>query len=259
MILDDIISRKKITLKEIDYKLDIFNIAEKLKTDNISSFYEAIKKDGLSIIGEIKKASPSRGIIKENFNPVEIAKQYENTVDAVSVLTEEHFFKGSNEYLENVHENIKLPIIRKDFIISPLQIFEAREIGASAVLLIVAILKDSTIISEFIKLAKSIGLDCLVETHNEKEIETALEANAEIIGINNRNLYDFSEDINTTLKLSKMIPDNILKVSESSIHTSDDIKIIKQAGVDAVLVGESFMKADDIAKKAKEFKEAYEI
>jgi len=258
MILDDIAERKKITLEKSDYRFELSKIFECVKNDYVPSFYDALAKKGLSIIGEVKKASPSRGVIKEDFNPVEIAKEYEKAVDAISVLTEEHFFMGSPNYLKNIHNEVSIPVLRKDFIISPLQIFEARELGASAVLLIVALLKDKRVLREFIDIAHGINIDALVEVHNENELEIALCAGARIVGINNRNLLDFSEDINTTVRLSKMVPDEVLAVSESSIHTSDDIKIIRETGVCAVLVGESFMRCDDIVKKAEVFKKAYE-
>jgi len=258
MILDDIVARKKITLEESGYCFDALQTAESIKNDTVSDFYEALAKDGLSIIGEVKKASPSRGVIKEDFNPVEIAKQYANAVDAVSVLTEEHFFMGSPDYLTEIHKEISLPLLRKDFIISPLQIFEARELGASAVLLIAAILGEKRVLKEFLNIVHGLKMNALVETHNEKEIELALSAGAKIIGINNRNLYDFSEDINTTVRLSEIIPDGVLTVSESSIHTPEDIKVISGAGISAVLVGESFMRCDDIVKKAEVFRKAYE-
>lgn len=258
MILDDIIAKKKLTLQKKGYCFDIMNVAEIIKNDYIPSFYDAIAKGGLSIIGEVKKASPSRGVIKEDFDPVEIGKQYEMAVDAVSVLTEEHFFMGKSEYLKKLHSEIKLPLLRKDFIISPMQVFEARELGASAVLLIAAVLSEKRVLKEFIDLAHGIGIDALVETHNESELVAALEAGAKIVGINNRNLYDFSEDINTTLKLAEIVPENVLVISESSIHCEDDIKIVKQAGADGILVGESFMKCGDIVKQAEAFRKAYE-
>lgn len=257
MILDEIVARKKITLEENKYMFDILNLAEVIKKDKTASFKEAMKKDGLSIIGEVKKASPSRGVIKEDFNPIETAKQYAKCVDAISVLTEEHYFQGSSEYLKNIHKEVKLPLLRKDFIISPMQILEARELGASAVLLIAAVLKEKRVLAEFIAFAKGLRLDCLVETHNEEEVNLSLEAGAEIIGVNNRNLYDFTEDINTTLKLADLIPKDKVIISESSIHTTDDIKIVKQAGVDGILVGESFMRSENIIKKAEEFRDAY--
>lgn len=256
MILDDIVAKKKISLLNSEYSFDIKRIYENMESNPVPDFYKALAKEGLSIIGEVKKASPSRGVIKEDFNPVEIAKQYENAVDAVSILTEEHFFMGSPDYLEKIHKKVSLPLLRKDFIISPLQIFEARELGASAVLLIVAILKDKRVLKEFIDIVYGLEMNALVEVHNEEELELAVSAGAKIIGINNRNLYDFSEDINTTVRLSKLIPNNILKVSESGIHTPDDIKAIKDTGVNAVLVGESFMRCGDIVKKAEVFRNA---
>lgn len=258
MILNKIIARKKITLEESRYMFDVLSLAKIIKTDRIAGFYEAMKKNGLSIIGEVKKASPSKGVIKEDFNPVEMAKQYEQCVDAISVLTEEHFFQGSPKYLSDIHKAVKLPLLRKDFIISPFQISQARELGASAVLLIAAVLKEKRVLAEFIAFAKGMGLECLVEAHNEKEIELSLEAGARIIGVNNRNLKDFSEDINTTLRLSSLVPKDKVLISESAIRSAEDIKIVKQAGVSGILVGESFMRSGDIIAKAKEFREAYE-
>ncbi|MCD7855878.1 MAG: indole-3-glycerol phosphate synthase TrpC [Clostridiales bacterium] len=258
MILDDICERKALTLSESRYIFDVRNLYEKMNTDKTASFKAALQKEGLSIIGEVKKASPSRGVIKEDFKPVEVAKAYGKSVDAVSVLTEEHFFQGSPEYLKAIHKEIDLPLLRKDFVISPMQIFEARELGASAVLLIAAVLKDVRVLKEYIEFAKGVGLDALVETHNEEELEQALSAGAEIVGINNRNLKDFSEDIYTTVRLCEKVPKDKVVVSESSIHTAEDIAIVASAGVSAVLVGESFMRSGDIIKKAGEFREAYE-
>ncbi len=257
MILDDIVSKKKLTLWESNYNFDVKRISDCVKNNSVPDFYKALSKDGLSIIGEVKKASPSRGVIKEDFNPIEIAKQYENAVDAISVLTEENFFMGSPKYLEQISKEVSIPLLRKDFIISPLQVFEARELGASAVLLIVAVLKDKRVIKEYLNIVHGLGMYALVETHNEEELEIAINSGAKIIGINNRNLYDFSEDINTTVKLSKLVPNDVIIVSESSIHTPDDIKAIRGTGVNAVLVGESFMRCDDIIQKAEVFKNAY--
>lgn len=256
MILDDIVAKKKVTLQKSDYKFDIKRLYNAMELP-VASFYDAIAKEGLSIIGEVKKASPSRGLIKADFDPVDIAKQYENVVDAISVLTEEHFFKGSPKYLKDIHGTVSTPLLRKDFVISPMQIFEARELGASSVLLIAAVLNDVRVLKEYIGYARGVGLEPLVETHNEPEIDIALEAGAKIIGINNRNLWDFTEDIYTTVRLRERIPADRLVVSESSIHTADDIKILSQAKVSGILVGESFMKSDNIANKAKEFRTAY--
>lgn len=255
MILDKIVEKKLETISKINFlTIDKYiELIEELPAPK--SFYDAIKKEGLSIIGEIKKASPSRGVIKEEFNPLNIAMEYENSVDAISVLTEEDFFMGSLEYLRLVNSSVSIPILRKDFIIDERQIYESRLNGASAILLIAAILDVNTL-KKFISTAKSIDLDPLVEAHTEEEVIKALEAGAYIIGINNRNLNDFSEDLNTTMRLRKLIPKDILVISESGISTKENIKFLK--AIDGILVGESFMRCNDICKKAKEFKEAYE-
>lgn len=257
-ILEKIIEKKKARLAARSYKPDISRLYKLLENDNRASFYEAIKKPGLSIIGEIKKASPSRGLIKPDFDPVSLAREYEPCVEAISVLTEEDFFLGSGEYLRQVHNTVPLPLIRKDFVISHNQILEAAELGASAILLIAALLKEPRVIGEFLDLAHSVGIDCLVEVHNEEELNAALESGARIIGVNNRNLHDFTEDIYTTVRLKELIPSDRLVVGESSIHTAEDIKILAKAGVDGVLVGESFMRSGSIAEKAKEFRDAYD-
>ncbi|MBN2879452.1 MAG: indole-3-glycerol phosphate synthase TrpC [Clostridia bacterium] len=220
------------------------------------SFCEALKKDGLSIIGEIKKASPSKGLIKADFNPADIAKEYSSCVDAISVLTEADYFLGSYDYLAVVSETVDLPILCKDFIADEYQIYKAKAIGASAILLIAALL-DTETIKSFLATAHSLDLDALVETHNSEEAKSALAAGAKIIGINNRNLHTFEVDINTTIQIAKSIPDDIVLVSESGINTGHDIQIIKEAKINAILVGESFMRSENIAAKAKEFKDAY--
>ena len=256
MILDEIVAKKKQTLLKSEYKFDAKRLYKAMEKP-VNSFYDAMAKEGLSIIGEVKKASPSRGVIKPDFNPVEIAKEYENVADAISVLTEEDYFQGRYEYLRDIHNEVKLPLLRKDFVVSPLQIFEARELGASAILLIAAVLDDKRVLSEFINLSRGVGFEPLVETHNEMEIDLALSADAKIIGINNRNLYDFTEDIYTTVRLREFVPADRLVISESSIHTAEDIKILSKANVNGILVGESFMRSDNIAEKAKEFRDAY--
>lgn len=250
MILDDIVAKKK-------QRLQTYNYISNTNTAYTASFYDSLKTEGLSIIGEIKKASPSKGLIKPNFSPVELAKQYEaSCVDAISVLTEEDFFLGSPKYLIDVHKEVKLPLLRKDFIIDKNQIIESKNIGASAILLIVSILTKLEL-KEFLEISNELGLDALVETHNETEIETALEADSKIIGINNRDLKTFKVDLNNTLRLRQLIPNNIVVVAESGINTIEDIKFIKQSNIDAILVGESFMKSDNIKLKAQEFKKAY--
>ncbi len=257
MILDDIVAKKKVTLLNSNYKFNLDNLYSAAKNIETASFYDALAKDGLSIIGEVKKASPSRGLIKPDFNPVALAKDYAVAVDAVSVLTEKDFFMGDSQYLQDIHKEVKLPLLCKDFIISPMQIFQARELGASAVLLIVAVLKEVRVLREMLDIAKGIGLDALIETHSAEEIQIALEAGGDIIGINNRNLHDFTEDIYTTVRLRELVPKDKIVVSESSIHTGEDIKILKTADVNGVLVGESFMRSGNIIEKAKEFRDAY--
>lgn len=257
MILDDIVAKKKEILQKQNYQFDMMTFTKRVQNISTKSFKQALKKKGLSIIGEIKKASPSKGLIKPDFDPIVLAKEYEKAVDCISVLTEEHFFQGKAEYLKMVHKTVSLPLLRKDFIISPFQIFEAKELGASCILLIVAILDEKTL-SDFLTLTHQLNMDAIVEIHNREELRTALRVGADMIGINNRNLSDFTENIRTTVELRKYIPKNIVVVSESSIHTEKDIKILKKANVDAILVGESFMKCEDICKKAREFKRVYE-
>lgn len=255
MILDKIVARKKITLKE--HSLNLIELKAMAKDmSNRASFYDAMAKDGLSIIGEIKKASPSKGIIVEDFKPGEIALEYKDTVDAISVLTEEHFFLGSPEYLKQASKTVSLPLLRKDFIIDSAQIYEAKTFGASCILLITAILEKNKI-EDFIGISKELGMDALVEVHTEEEVEIALLAGAKIIGINNRNLKDFSIDLNTTVRLSSLIPSDRLIIGESGVHTKDDILILKQAKINGILVGESFMRSGNILEKAKEFRNAF--
>ena len=235
MILDNIVEVKKNYLVNSNYTFDTKRLYGAMEKP-VADFRKAMAKPGLSIIGEVKKASPSRGLIRPDFEPVEIAREYEGAVDAISVLTEEKFFMGSPEYLKDIHNEVSLPLLRKDFVISPLQIFEAREMGASTVLLIAAILKSKRVLREYINIARGVGFEPLVETHNQEEIYLALEAGADIIGINNRNLKDFSEDIYTTVRLREHIPDDKIVLSESSIHTTDDIKVLKQANINGILV-----------------------
>jgi len=257
MILDSIVQKKKETLlqQSISYKKEEYLEAIG-RMPKPQSFYRAIKKPGLSIIGEIKKASPSKGMIKEDFNPIEIARTYEKAVDAISVLTEEHFFIGRTEYLQQVHDAVSLPILRKDFILEEVQIYEGRRLGASSILLIASIL-DKEKLQEFIQIIHSLDMDALVEVHGEEEVTKAIEAGAKIIGVNNRNLNDFSVDLHTTLRLRRYIPEDILLISESGIHSKEDIQFLWKAGIDGILVGESFMRTNNILEKAKEFRMAY--
>lgn len=217
-------------------------------------FEKALRDKPIAIIAEIKKASPSKGLISEDFDYITIAKEYESAgASAISVLTEPYFFQGSNDILMEISENVEIPILRKDFTINPFMIYEAKTIGASAILLIVSILKDSQL-EEFLKLADSLGLSAIVETHNDTEIKRAINAGARIIGVNNRNLNDFTVDINNSINLRKKVPKDIIFISESGIKTPEDVKRLKENDVDGVLIGETLMSSNDRKSLIKEFK-----
>ena len=220
-----------------------FNLLDVLRNDS---------PHGIHVIAEVKKASPSKGVIRENFQPLEIAKAYaKGGASALSVLTEEDFFQGSDEYLKTIAAAVELPALRKDFITEPYQIFEAKLLGASAYLLIAACLEESTL-RDLIALGRGIGLTPLVEVHNEVETETALRAGSVLIGINNRDLRTFHTSLDITFQLRKLIPPEIPLVSESGIFTRDDVLRLKAANVQAVLVGESLMRESDEAAKLRE-------
>ncbi len=255
MILNKIMEYKKERIKDEKAKMPFKTLIKGLYlTEPSRDFKESFTDDKLSIIGEIKKASPSKGIIKEDFCPQQIARLYdENKVDAVSVLTEDRFFKGSNLYLKQVRKVTNLPILRKDFIIDSFQIYQSKALGADAILLISAILTKRQL-ADFQKIAKVLGLCCLVEVHNEEELDIVLETDAEIIGINNRNLRDFTTDIRNTEDLIKFIPNDKIVISESGIHSKKDMDYLKSLGVSGVLIGESLMKAQCIGEKLKEFR-----
>lgn len=208
-------------------------------------FQKALSDDGLSFICEVKKASPSKGVIAREFPYVDIAREYERIgASAISVLTEPKYFKGSDRYLEEISENVGVPLLRKDFIIDEYQIYQAKLLGASAVLLIASILPDDSL-ENYRRLAESLGMSALVEAHNIDDVERSVSAGARIIGINNRDLRDFTVDIDNSVNLRPSIPDGIIAVSESGISTRDDVKKIRDAGFDAVLMGESFMRSKD--------------
>ena len=215
-------------------------------------FKKAISKNRLTLIAEIKKASPSKGDIVKDFNPEKIAKSYKKVgVDAVSVLTERNYFKGDLEYLKIVRKTINVPILRKDFIIDEYQLYGAKLYGADAVLLICAILTPETL-KKFITTARKLKMHVLVEVHSKAELNVALKSGAEIIGINNRNLKTFKVDLKTTEKLIKFIPKNKIVVSESGIKTREDILYLKKLEVNAVLIGETLMRSKNIPAKVKE-------
>ncbi len=217
-------------------------------------FESALKQPGISFICECKKASPSKGLIAPDFPYLEIAKEYENAgASCISVLTEPTRFLGSDNYLQEIAAEVKIPVLRKDFTVDQYMLYEAKLLGASAVLLICSILPKETV-KEYIKICDELGLSALVETHDEKEINDALWAGARIIGVNNRNLKDFTVDILNSAKLRKLIPENVLFVSESGIRSHEDVKMAEAIGADAVLVGETLMRSPDKKTTLNELK-----
>lgn len=249
MILDEIVEKRKIQLEREKAAADIETVkkaAERLDRQCISFKNALAKPDRLSVISEVKKASPSKGLIQPNFDPVKIAKEYETCgADAVSCLTEEHYFQGSSEYFKAIRQAIGLPMIRKDFIIDEYQIYEARLMGADAILLIAAVLDDEKL-KRFGDTARSLGLDILAETHDESELERVLALDFDIIGINNRNLKTFEVTLETTAKLAGMIPEGKVIVSESGIRDNTDMKTVRSYGANAVLIGETLMRSGNI-------------
>ncbi len=242
-ILEEIAAVKKI---EVD-KLRQTGILQE-RTDQPRGFRDALARaESTAVIAEIKKASPSRGIIRHEFNPTSLARAYQKGgATCLSVLTDEKYFKGTLGYLDAARSATALPVLRKDFIIDPLQIEESYHAGADAILLIVALL-SVTRLNELLSIAQDFSLDSIVEVHDTNELLKALECNANMIGINNRNLHDFSVDLAHTEKIASQIPENIICISESGIFTTDDIKRVAAAGANAVLVGESLMRQEDVA------------
>jgi len=263
MILDVIVEDKKKRL--VEYKAAVSEEEMKQKalqsTRKSVGFAKALKKDGLSVIGEFKKASPSHGAMKIKVDLKERISQYNASVDAISCLTEEDHFYGSTAYLEEIRKMTTLPIIRKDFIIEEYQAYEAKVIGADAILLIAAILDDETF-KKLYDLAYSLGLDVLCEVHDEAELKRMLALDVEIIGINNRNLKTFEVTMDTTKKLSAMLPKDFKErgkvlVSESGVSTDGDISALKQSHADAFLIGTALMESDNPGALTKHWKEVY--
>lgn len=213
------------------------------------AFEKALKKDGISFICECKKASPSKGLIAPEFPYLQIAEEYEAAgADCISVLTEPKWFLGSDKYLKEIADAVSIPCLRKDFTVDEYMIYEAKVLGASAVLLICSILGESEI-REYLQICDEFGLSALVETHDEREVQMALDAGARMIGVNNRNLKDFSVNTDNSRRLRELIPSEVLFVSESGVQTAEDVAALRKIGADAVLIGETLMRAAD--KKAK--------
>ena len=254
MILDENVAKTKVRLEENKKKLppeELQKQALSMAADTGFPFEKALKAQGLSFICEVKKASPSKGLIAPDFPYVAIAEEYEKAgANAISVLTEPYFFQGSDSYLQQISEHVSIPLLRKDFTIDPYMIYEAKVIGASAILLICAILTDEQLKS-YLQLADLLGLSALVEAHDEAEVQRAHSAGARIIGVNNRN---FTVDIQNSIRLRKLIPKEIVFVSESGMKTPEDIKRLRDNETDAVLIGETFMRSPDKKKMLEDLK-----
>ena len=251
MILDDLVKAAEEALKgdkAVISPEQMEALAETSPYKPDFPFEKALSKDGISFICEVKRASPSKGMISPSFPYLDIAREYERIgASAISCLTERKYFLGKPEYLRDIASIVSIPVLRKDFIIDEYQIYEARALGASAILLICAILTDEKM-KHFMTLADSLGLSVLTEVHDEEEVRRALAAGARIIGVNNRNLKDFTVALPYAVRLSPLIPEDVLFVAESGIRTRKDIETLEQCGADAVLIGETLMRAPDKEK-----------
>ena len=256
-MLDEIVERTKERVDLAKSIISLDDLKKEVSTMEISEDYpfkKALKEEPIAIIAEVKKASPSKGLIAEDFDYVAIAKEYEDAgVSAISVLTEPYFFKGDDDYLREISQNVSVPLLRKDFVVDEYMIWEAKLLGASAILLIVSIL-DRVQLKKYLDLAHDLGLSAIVETHDGDEIRTALTMGAEIIGVNNRDLTDFSVDIENSINLRRCVSDDIVFISESGIKTKEDVTRLKENDVDAVLIGETLMKSNDKKSLIREFK-----
>ena len=248
-------TKERIEKQKILYPLEELKQAcAQLPINQDFPFEQALRKEGLSYICECKKASPSKGLIDEDFNYLQIAKEYEKVgARAISVLTEPEFFLGSDQYLQEIAQEVKIPCLRKDFVVDEYMIYRAKRLGAQAILLIVSLL-DTQTLKQYLDIANSLGLSCLVEAHDEAEIKQAIDAGAKIIGVNNRNLRNFQVNVENTLNLRRAIPKEILMVAESGIQSRSDISLLEKAQIEAVLIGETLMKASDRQAKMAELR-----
>ncbi len=254
MILDEIVAYKKEELIDTKRRLSFADIKARAADSGPTRGFGTALSAGTDIrlIAEVKKASPSKGVIRQDFDPVAIAGMYERSGAAcLSVLTEKKYFQGSLDYLGAIRKAVGLPLLRKDFIVDEYQIFEARAAGADAILLIAACLERSRM-EDYLGIAAGLGLDVLIESHTAAELDRSLRAGARLVGINNRDLTTFTVSLETTFSMLRDIPDDRTVVSESGIATRDDVKRLQQAGVDAILVGESLIREQDIGRKVKE-------
>ncbi|WP_296873717.1 indole-3-glycerol phosphate synthase TrpC [uncultured Methanobrevibacter sp.] len=250
-MLDEIVEKTKQRIedeKKIITLDDLKNEVSLMKIEDDFPFKRALMEEDISIIAEVKRASPSKGLIAEDFDYLAIAKEYEDAgASAISVLTEPYFFMGSDDYLKDIAANVSIPVLRKDFVVDEYMIWQAKALGASAVLLIVSVL-DIVQLKKYLDLAHDLGLSAIVETHDGDEIRRALTVGAEIIGVNNRDLTDFTVDIENSINLRRCVSGDVVFISESGIKTKEDVTRLKENDVDAVLIGETLMKCDD--KKA---------
>lgn len=256
-ILKKIIKRKAEEVAERQQRTAIEQLTDSLSQASpvrgfVNAIEQKISQGKAGVIAEVKKASPSKGVIREYFKPAEIAQSYAQAGAAcLSVLTDIDFFQGADEYLQQARAACQLPVIRKDFFIDPYQVYEARSLGADCILLIAACLSDVQM-SELNNIAANLGMDVLIEVHNAEELQRALPLNNRLIGINNRNLRSFETSLNTTIDLLKQIPEDRIVVTESGIHTQENVQLMQQNGVNAFLVGEAFMRADNPGTKLAE-------
>ena len=252
-ILEEIAARTRERIAKEKSCISVSELENRIQEVNKNArqkitFLQALQKDGMSYICEVKKASPSKGLIASDFPYLAIAKEYEQAgASAISCLTEPFYFQGADQYLREISAAVQIPVLRKDFTVDEYMIYQAKSLGASAVLLICAILDDGEL-RAYRQLAKELGLDALVEAHDEYEVDRALNLGAEIVGVNNRDLRTFQVDMNNSIRLRKMAPDNVVFVSESGIRTPEDIRILYENKVDGVLIGETLMRSPD--KKA---------
>lgn len=255
MFLEEVLAQKKAELQHLRSAQRLSELPRQcLRLPPTRPLTEALSRPGrMRLIAEMKKASPSKGLLREEFDPSTFASIYQRAgADAISVLTDEHYFRGSSSHLEEARRACNLPVLRKDFIIDPYQVYRSRLIGADAILLIVRALEQQAL-RELYQLAGELQMDSLVEVHTQEELERALEIGARIIGINNRDLDTFTIDLETTIALRPLIPEGVLVVSESGIKSARDIVRLRKVGIDALLVGEAFMKSEDIAQTVSQF------
>ncbi|WP_459537796.1 indole-3-glycerol phosphate synthase TrpC [Methanobrevibacter sp.] len=256
-MLDEIVEKTKLRIDEEKKIKSLDDLKAEVLSKEIEMdfpFKKALSAPDISIIAEVKRASPSKGLIAEDFDYVKIAKEYEEAgASAISVLTEPYFFLGSDDYLSDIAQNVSIPILRKDFVIDEYMIWQAKAFGASAILLIVSIL-DTVQLKKYLDLAHDLGLSAIVETHDASEISTAMIVGAEIVGVNNRNLNDFTVDIENSINLRRCVSGDVVFISESGIKTKEDVTRLKENNVDAVLIGETLMKSDDKKSMISELK-----